>query len=121
MSVQQELDDGVGVGFVQCTGGFVGEDHRRSVDDRARHGNALSLATGELIGEAMSQTAQPQPLEEVGNPLFRILAIFTQGELELEVLGNGEERKQVVGLIYQADRVPAEGDAFGLGKIGQCG
>ena len=49
-----ELQDQVSGSAVEVAGGFVGEQERGRVDQRAGDGNALHLAARKLVGQARS-------------------------------------------------------------------
>ena len=49
VQVEQEVDDLFAIDAVEIAGRFVGKERCRSVDDAPRDGNALALATGELV------------------------------------------------------------------------
>jgi hypothetical protein len=59
LQLQEEIvDDGARL-RIQVTGGLIGEDHLRPVDERARDGDALLLTAGQLAGPVMQAISQP--------------------------------------------------------------
>src|SRR5256885_4350894 len=51
----ENLEDDRFVGLVEISGGFVGKNNLRLIDQRTRDGHALLLAAGELRGEMRSE------------------------------------------------------------------
>ena len=52
--VVEDADDSHGALTVQRRSGFISQDHRRTIDQSARNGDPLLLATGELRGHGAS-------------------------------------------------------------------
>ena len=50
--------------MVERTGGFVGEQKLRLVDERADDGHALAFAAGELAGAMVEPLAQADAFQE---------------------------------------------------------
>ncbi len=63
MEFAEEGHDVVARARVQITGGFVGEQHRRIVDQRAGDRHPLLLAARELARQVMAAVAQAYALE----------------------------------------------------------
>ncbi len=72
VKLAEELQDLPADGLVQVTGGLVGENQARLVDERPGDGDALSFTTGELgraVSESMSQT---DALEKIPGPFLAL-------------------------------------------------
>ena len=61
----EQSQDFVAAFAVEGAGGFVGENHRRVVDQRAGDGDALLLAAGEFGRTMLGAVAETQPLEQL--------------------------------------------------------
>ena len=62
---EEHLLHAAGVALVQVSGGLVGEEERRLVDQGARHGHPLALAAGELQGPGVHPSLQPDLDQEL--------------------------------------------------------
>src|SRR4051794_16567189 len=67
--VAQQAEDLVGGLRVQVAGRLVGEHDRRTVDQRARHGDALLLAAGELGRAVREPVGQADGVDQLVVPL----------------------------------------------------
>ena len=99
----QEVHDRGRGARVQVRGGLVGEDGQRLVDERARQGDALPLASGELVRPV------PHAIGEAdrGQRFLRAPAAIrardaVDPERVLDVLEGGEHGQQVEGLEHEA-------------------
>ena len=77
MQFTENLDDHRFVGLVEISGGLVGENDLRLIDQRARNGNALLFATGKLRGEMR------QPLAEAHAPQRFFSLRFVRDTVEI--------------------------------------
>ena len=89
---------------VERAGGLVGEDQPARADQRAGDRDALLLAAGELVREAVGELVQADLLER-GERLAARLAQPDAVELarQRDVLGGGQRRDQVEVLEDVAD------------------
>ena len=105
--VPQQAQDLVGRLGVQVAGRLVGEHHRRAVDQRTRHGDALLLAAGQL-GRAVRQAiAEPDGGDQRVVPLL-VGLLAGQRERQDDVLLGGEDRYEVEGLEDEAETIAAQ-------------
>ena len=74
---------------------------------RARHGDALLLAAGELGGPVVEAVAQADGGDERVEP-FRVGALARDRERQDDVLARVEDRQQVEGLEHEADALTAQ-------------
>ena len=65
-AVEQLHDPDRGLG-IEVARRLVGQQQRRMVDERARHGDALLLAAGELVGEVVQLRRQAGEAQDVGH------------------------------------------------------
>lgn len=118
----EEFEDEVGVAHVEVAGGFVGQDDGGGVGEGAGDGDALLLAAGELVGQALGFVAEADVVEE----LVGALAHFLLGEAaefahrEHDVFGGGEFGEEEVELEDEADEAVAGGGALGVGGDGHA-
>ncbi len=66
----ENLEDHCFVGLVEISGGLVGENDLRLIDQRARNGHSLLLAAGELRGEMRQAVAESHTLQRFLGLLF---------------------------------------------------
>ena len=101
--VEQLHDPDGGLG-VEVAGRLVREQQRRVADERARHGDALLLATGELIGVVVDLGAEADHAEDLRD-LAADLAARAAGHLERvgDVVVDGPVREQLEVLEDGAD------------------
>ena len=82
---------------------LVQQHERRFDGERPGEGYALLLATGELVGIAPFQPAQPDHVQQLANPLP---APLTPGQAEADVLFHRQVREQAPVLGHEADTSP---------------
>ena len=92
---------------VQVAGRLVGEHHRRAVDQRARHGDALLLAAGQLGRAVREAVAEADGGDQRVVPLLVGLAAGER-ERQHDVLLGGQHRHEVEGLEDEAETVAAQ-------------
>src|SRR5262249_55709027 len=106
---------------VQVAGRFVGEQQLRVGDQRARYGNPLLLAAGQL-GRAsfVRRSWYAHLLQERRSTLPRISEAHTE-ELQRpsDVLLDGEGREQIEALIDKSDVLQSQGAAGVVGQLGK--
>ena len=96
-------------GDVDARGRLVGDDHRRPRGERPRDGDALALAGGEQVGEAVGVLGEPDGDEGVDRALVRVDPVdAADREPQLDVLARGEEAREPGRLADERDRVAAE-------------
>ena len=87
---------------VEVAGRLVGEDDGRARDQRARHGDALLLAAGELRRAVPAAVREPDRVDQRLEPL-RVGPVPGDADRQEDVLLGGEDRQQVVALEDEAD------------------
>src|SRR5262249_8228350 len=93
---------------VEVGGGLVGEDHPGRSRERARDGDALLLAAGEVARQEALAVAEADALEHAVRFQVRSpAALALHVERVLDVLEGGERGEEVVLLEDEADRLPA--------------
>ena len=96
---------------VERAEGFVEQQHLRLVRQRARHGDALLLAAGELARQALVHAFERHELEQFlapGAPVGGLHAPHAQREFD--VVGHGHVAEQRVVLEHEADAAIAGPD-----------
>ena len=79
VELAQQLED-LGAGdAVEAAGRLVGEDDRRSPDDRPRDRDPLPLAARQLVRAVAQPVAEPDPLERVDRPLPSLASRRSRG------------------------------------------
>jgi hypothetical protein len=66
---------------VEIAGRFIGQEHRRLVDQRAGDGDALLLATGKLIGIMVGAVSESDDFERA----HRLLALHRTSQMIVRV------------------------------------
>ena len=103
---------------VERAEGLVEQQHLRLVRERARHGDALLLAAGELRRQAVVHALerdQPQQLLAAGPALGRLACADAQRELD--VLADGHVAEQRVVLEHEADAALARRDVRDVAAV----
>ena len=107
---------------VEVAGGFVGQDDRRLVDQRAGDGDALLLAAGELVRHVVIALAEPDRVERRQRalvPLGGLEAVLRAVEQrQLDVVERGRARQQVEALEHEADLLVAHARQLVLRRLG---
>ena len=84
---------------------LVEQQHRRPLDERARHRHALPLAAGELRGRALAELLEPDQGERLVDPPARLgLGDPIHAQPEADVVAHAHVREQRVGLEDRVDR-----------------
>jgi hypothetical protein len=97
---------------VEVSGGLVGEQDQRPVDERPRHGDALLLTTGELLRVAVLLAAEADQLEHLGHDTTGDgLRLPDHLEREGHVLVRGPVRQQPEVLEHAPDGTAEVWDA----------
>src|SRR5437588_11301242 len=68
----EEADDHASRDAVEMRSGLVGQEHAWSGRERSRDRDVLLLATREAVGAAVTETAEPDPLEPAVRPGVRL-------------------------------------------------
>ena len=105
--VAQQFEHVVGGLRVEVAGRLVGEHDRRARDQRARDGDALLLAAGQLGRAVVQAVADADRVDQPVEPLAVGLAPGDR-ERQQDVLLGVEHRQQVEGLEDEADPVAAQ-------------
>src|SRR6202022_427898 len=100
---QEDLDDLGRGGRIELTSGLVGEHQRGAVGEAAGDAHALLLAPGELVRELVLLPAKSEALEQVVH--IEAGGAAGNARLQLNVLGDGQERQKVIGLENEAQGV----------------
>src|SRR2546430_2025920 len=118
--VVQVLEDRENFGArprVEVSGGLVGEDHRRVVQERSRDRDALLLAAGELARPMMDAVAETDLLERRERALSPRVPIAAVDERQLDVLDRVQPREQVVRLKDESDVLVADPSELVVGQL----
>jgi len=116
-TVEQGHDLGAG-GRVKVSGGLVGQQDRRIVDQRPGDGDALPLSAGEFAGlvvHALFEVGEAQGLLGPLDPLLGRHAGIDQRQFDV-VQGRGA-RQQVEGLEDEADLLVADAGQFVVAQV----
>ena len=89
---------------VQVAGRLVGEQHGGPVHERARHGDALLLAAGELRRPVRQPVAQADRVDQLVEPLLVGVAAGERQRQD-DVLRGGQDRDEVERLEDEAQAV----------------
>jgi hypothetical protein len=89
---------------VQRAEGLIEQQHLRLVRQRARHGDALLLAAGELRGQALVHAFERHELQQFLATLAPVGGLHAaHPQRELDVVGHGHVAEQRVVLEHEAD------------------
>ena len=105
----------VGGRLVEIAGRLVGEQQQRLHRQRAADRDPLLLAAGQLLGIALQQAAEPQPLHQFAMP--RGIVTAGNARLERQVIVDIQARDQVELLEHQAEPIAPQGRPAGIGQI----
>ena len=106
----EKFEDARGIGRVEISRRFVGQEKGRTMDQGAGHGGALHLAPAHLVGKGVSPRGQPDQLQHLAGPGAGLLGpVVAQEERELDVLHGGHGREEVEKLEDDAQTCPAVG------------
>ena len=116
--VEEGHDLVAGLG-VEVSGGLVGEDDGRVVDEGTGDGDALSLTAGELVGLVQHAGAEVDVLEGGFGALFALVgggSVVDQGQLD--VVERGGPGQQVEGLEDEADLLVTDASQLVVVELG---
>src|SRR5438105_1333567 len=100
----EQLHDLLPLARMEIPGRLVGEDQGRLVDQRARHGHELLLATGELPREQTLLRDDSEPVQRVGNERVALTLLdVAVRQRDIEVLRHREVVEQVILLKHEPD------------------
>ncbi len=103
----QEGEDLATRAGVQVARRLVGEDEVRPGDERAGHGDALLLTTGELARAVRQAVAEADGVDDRAQPRS-VRTTAGEGQRQGDVLLGVERGQEVVGLEDEADALAAE-------------
>src|SRR5256886_17347883 len=118
--VVQALEDREDLGArarVEVSGGLVGEDDGRVIEEWARDRAALLLAAGELARPVMEAVAETDLFERRERALSSRMTIAAVDEWQLDVLDRVQPREQVVRLEDEADVLVADPGELLVGQL----
>ncbi len=122
MHLAQQLVQRISGLLVEIAGRLVGQQHRRTHDERPGHRDALLLATRQHARAVRQPVAQPDTLEQFsGAPPGFGERGSRNAHGHCRVFERVEFRKQVVELKDEPDVAVAERDDLGIGQGGQFG
>ena len=106
--------DGERVRLVEASGRLVGEEDPRPSGERARNGDALTLAGREARDPLLEALGEPDRLEDLSSVLLGLVGRSApERGGQLHVLARGQERNEVELLAHERNVRAA--------KIGACG
>ena len=107
----EELHDALGRRRVEIAGGLVRDEDGRLVDEGACDGDALLLATGQLIGHALFLAFEADELEHLGDDALHLTARLADDlESEGDVVEDGLVGQEPEVLEDRADPAPKLGN-----------
>ena len=116
----QRVED-LGAGrVVEVAGRLVGEQERRSGDERPGDGDALLLAGRELVGLVALLAGQVDERDDVADPLGQLApgrVVAGDRERQRDVLGDVEQRDEVERLEDEAGPVAAQPGRLVVGEL----
>jgi len=119
VGLAQHVEDNRGILGIEVAGRLVGENDGGTIDERTRQGDALLLASGELVG-AMVETSGDA--EQFGN-LLQVCGIGSAeaGDVgsDVDVALSGKRGEKVEFLEDESYFAFAEAGALGVGKRGE--
>ena len=100
----QKLEDARGVVRIKVAGRFVGQQKRRSMNQRSRHGGALHFAAAHLVREGVGARGESDEFEHLGRAGAGVLGpVAAQEEGKLDVLDRGHGQQQIEKLEDDAE------------------
>ena len=107
---QEGGEDDAGGARIEAGAGFVGQNERRIVRQRARDGDPLLLAAREVLRPVAKSLRQPEPGQQFGGALALPAPRHDVGERHRQhhVLDRAEGREQVEALEHIADMAGAK-------------
>src|SRR5438105_5694714 len=107
--VEERHDLGSGRG-VEISGGLVGEEDARVVDESTRDRDALALPSRELARMVGHPIGEPDRFQRPDRPLFPLLAPEPGiDQRQLDLLERARARQEVEGLEHETDLLVADG------------
>jgi hypothetical protein len=94
--IEQEIDNHLSIFGIEVSGGFVGKENSRIVDERTGYRHPLLLASTEFRGQVVHAARQADALEEFASPGGRRLP--PDESWQQNILQSGQFRKEKVGL-----------------------
>ena len=116
--LEEEVEDGAGVFFIEVAGGFIAEEEVRGVHESASDGDALAFAAGKLAGlvaeafgkaDAGEQRSSAFPEFDAPAQVFRPRA---QHGWEQDVFKCGQFIDEMVSLEDEAEIAVSDGGAL---------
>src|SRR6266567_6567772 len=119
MQVLQQFHDCLAVPRIQVSRGLVGQQDGRLPAERARHGDTLLLAAGELRGIVPDAVSHSDTLESFHHALLALGSrhLLSVRQRKLDVLIHGQIADQVEALENESDLLVTNARAFGKIKI----
>ncbi len=113
-----QVDDVLAGHRVEVGGGLVGEHELRAGDQRARDGDALALAAGQLVGPVLLIGRSPTRSSSgaIRSLRSRRGELALQQQRQLDVLEDAQHRDQVEALEDEADGVQPQVGQLPLGQ-----
>ena len=105
---------------VEVAGRLVGEHHRRAVDQRARHGDALLLTAGQLGRPVGEPVAEADGVDQLVEPLL-VGLLAGERERQQDVLLGGQHRHEVEGLEDEPETIAAQARERAVVEVGELG
>ncbi len=104
----QEFDNALSRGAIEISGGLVGEENARLIDEGAGERHALLFAAGKLLGKVVDPVSQPHPFEQIAGPLagFANAHAACQFQGDLHIFERGECRDQLKALEDESNFLP---------------
>ena len=119
VELDQRIHDFVRGAGVQVAGGFVGQQHRRRIDQGAGDGDALLLAAGKLAGRvafAVRQAEQLQRLAGQGGALGPGQMGRGIDQRQLDIFQRAGARQEIEALEHEAELFAADRGRGGLSQ-----
>jgi len=113
MELFEQRENFIAAFAVEGTGRFVGENHRRIVDQGARDRDALLLTAGKFGRTVIRPIAEAKAFQQfvcMERPL--VLRQSGVDRRNLDVLSRRGGRQKVVALKYEAESLTPEGRQF---------
>ena len=104
--IARQRENVIGGRLVEIAGGLVGKQKQRLDRQRAADRHPLLLTARQLLGVALEQAAEPEPLDQFAMPGGIVSA--GDARLEREVVLHAQARDQVELLKHQSEPVPPQ-------------
>ena len=116
VELAKNVNDDFFVGFVEISGGLVGEDEFWLIDERAGDGDALLFAAGKICGEMLEAISKADSLERFDG--LRFVGDGVEVLREHDVFERGEIRDEMKLLEDETDFFGAITDESGFVEAG---